>query len=164
MGHSRQRGQNLLRNRGVEQPCPCARCEHRVRAVGRLSVEPQTHHGSRRALKHEANAVALNPVTGVLIRKGHKEIHRHRGDRDTEKKAVERETEIGAGCHKQDRWQPPESKGEERGTVSPSKLRREPALQAPPPCQTSSLQSCERINGCFKPPSLQSFVRKLEHL
>lgn len=55
-------GQNLHRHGGVEQPLP--HCEHQVRAVAeeagwggavaRLSVEPQTHLGRRRALKHEA--------------------------------------------------------------------------------------------------------------
>ena len=52
----------------------CRACEQHVWAVGAWSVEPQAHLGSRRVLKHEASAGALNPVAGVLIKRG----HRHR--------------------------------------------------------------------------------------
>lgn len=129
MAHSRQRGQNLQRRGGVEQPCPHAQCEHRVRAVVRSSVEPQTHHGSGRALKSEADVVALNPGTGILTRRGHNEIHRHRDkghgetDRDWSCAVTNR---IDATTRRQGRG----------AGQAPSKLRREPALQAPPPFQT----------------------------
>lgn len=67
-----------------------------------MSVEPQTHLGSRRARMQEASAVALNPVTGVgvLTQRGHKETHRHRGDRDTEKKGAMETQRLELCCHK----------------------------------------------------------------
>lgn len=155
MGPSRQRGQNLQRRRGVE---------HKVRAGGRLSVEPQTHLGSRRALKHEAGAVALNPVPGVLIRRGHGDTQTQRRQRHREE-ARERQTEIGAVLKQtKDGWQPPEGKGAERDGV-PLK-----APEGTSPAGTSSIPGSQppeqRKNKLllFTPPSLRSFVRKPVHL
>lgn len=146
MAHSRQRGQNLQRRGGVEQPCPHTQCEHRVRAVVRLSVEPQTHHGSGRALKSEADVVALNPGTGILTRRGHKEIHRHRGDRHREK--GHGETDRDWSCAVTNRIDGNHQKARKRsGTVPPQ------SSGGNQPCRHRlhfrlSLQSCERINSC----------------
>lgn len=97
----------------------CRECEQHVWAVGGWSVEPQAHLGSRRVLKHEASAGALNPVAGVLIKRGHR--HREEGcgktDRDYSYAVTNQGTPRTDDSHQKPRGR--------CGTVPPSELQKE---------------------------------------
>ena len=94
---------------------------------------------------------ALNPKTGVLLRRG-EDTQMHRTAREDE--------DIGWGVHKLRSGTDGSQSSEvstDRWNSLPQNLQKEPSLTAPW-FQTSGLQSCERINVyCFKPLSLESF-------
>ena len=95
---------------------------------------------------------ALNPKTGVLLRRGE--------DTQMHRTACEDE-DMGWGVHKLRSCTDGRQSSEvsrDRWNSLPQNLQKEPSLTAPW-FQMSGLQSCERINVyCFKPLSLESFL------
>lgn len=130
-----------------------------------MSGEFQTHLGSRGhwsrkqgpnlkpRVRWTATPVARNPVTCVLVRRGHRETQTQR---DREESHGTRRQRLELRSHKHHHKQ----LGEWGGIVSPSELQN-PAGTNPAHTWIADLEppERERINFCcFKLPGLRSFV------